>query len=69
MQPNRHADFRVPGLRDEGAVHAGHDELAGVVHGDIGDLESAVREVRVALVLVYALGLGRWVHRVNPLLR
>ena len=24
---------------------------------------------RVALVLVYALGLGRWVHRVNPLLR
>jgi hypothetical protein len=63
----------IPVVKYFAALYAAYLIILGVAKAHSFDTVRAVLTLlataAVALVLVYALGLGRWVHRVNPLLR
>ena len=63
----------IPVVKYLAALYAAYLIILGVAKAHAFDTVRAVLTLVatavVTLVLVYALGLGRWVHRVNPLLR
>jgi hypothetical protein len=63
----------IPVLKYLAALYAIYLVILGIAKAHSFDTVRAVLTILatavVGLVLVYALGLGRWVHRINPLFR